>query len=163
MNRRTTILLTIAVLIWIVALGYYLLINGKFSFNLSFFEKSEATSTQVAHSKASVRITPEFLESYKNLVHKEIKVQNMFKPYYTEKVKEFMRDLIINSPDVITSIGFEGYIITPEGGRVFLKIGNLTKSYSLNNLILDRHIIVYASSIGVVVLDVKEGGLKVIK
>ena len=163
MNRRTVILLVIAIIIWVAALGYYFFMNGSLSFNLPFFRRSKAELTKVVHSIVPVKITPEFLESYKNLVHKEVRTPNMFTPYYTEKGKEYMRDLIIESPDVINSISFAGYIITSSGGRIYLKFGNITKSYGLNDLILDRYLIVYTSSVGVVVLDIKEGGLRVIR
>jgi len=163
MNKRTIILLVIAIAIWAAALGYYFLINGKLSINLPFLKKAEKPSTKVVHSIVPIKVTPEFLESYKKLVHREVETVDMFKPYYTEKGKEYMRDLIIESPNVIRSIAFAGYIITSNGGKIYLRFGNVTKSYGLNDLILDRYLIVYTSSIGVVVLDIKEGGLRVIR
>jgi len=164
MNRRTVVLLVVAIVLWIAVIGYYLFTSGKLSLNFFFFKRSKSKPTKIMqHSIASVKITPEFLESYENLVHEDLEIPDVFTPYYTEKGNEYMRDLIIESPDVLNSLSFVGYMITPSSGRVYLKSGNVIKSYALNDLILDRYLIIYISSIGVVVLDVKEGGLKVIK
>ncbi len=156
MNKRTVVLLIITVGIWIGVGLYY----------LGFFTK-EAEVKVVAKTTGAVyrpvKVTPEFLESYTRLVSEKVESPDLTTPFFTSKGEDFFRKLIVEGENVLRSIGFSGYIISKGEGRVFLKLGGNTRSYNVNEMIQNRYIIVYTSSIGIVVLDSKEGGLLVIK
>ncbi len=157
MSKRTIVLLIIAVAIWAGALFYYLLLMNKGEATTSF------PSTRTPKSSLNIKITPEFLESYQRVVEERVETKDLFSPYYTEKGKDYLRRLVVESENILHNPSFAGYIITKGGGKIFLKMGGKIMPVGVNDLVLNRYLIVYTSSVGVVVLDVEKGGLYVIK
>ena len=158
MSRRTVVLLVVAAGIWVAVLVYY------FAFFGSSSNKQASKVEPVPHTSGAVlNVTPEFLGKYEEIVEENVEKPDLFSPYYTEKGKEYLRRFVVESGNVLSNPAFAGYIITKEGGRIFLRVGDRIKPVSVNDLIFDRYLIVYTSSVGVVVLDVEKGGLYVIK
>ena len=158
MSKRTVVLLVVAAGIWVAVLVYYFVF-----FKASPIRRANRVESAPRASEVSLNVTPEFLGKYEKIVEEKVEKPDLFSPYYTEKGKEYLRRFVVESGNVLSNPAFAGYIITKEGGRIFLKVGDRIKPVSVNDLIFDRYLIVYTSSVGVVVLDVEKGGLYVIK
>ncbi len=158
MSRRTLVLLVIAIAVWSVAIVYLLLPKGGEA-------KGEAVSVKVPRRSAgSIDITPELIKGYVSVCDEGIRESDPFTPYILKEGEEGLRMLVLRSDSTVDYIKFGGYIIGSDGkGRIFLDVAGEKVMLSPDDLVDGRYMIVYISSMGLVVLDVMKGGLYVIR
>ncbi len=164
MSRRTKVLLVVAVIIWVAAL-FYMFKPGMFSGSSG---KNEAVSIKRMIRRPSVKapenLTPDFIKDYVDMCSEGISAPDMFTTYVIKGGKEDLNKLLLSSNMEVGYIKFGGYIIDKNGNKkVFLDIDGEKVVQDTNKLINNRYMIIYMSSMGLIVLDIVKGGLFIIK
>ncbi len=161
MSRRTLVLLLIAGGVWVVALFYF------FAPKFTKVKKPQARVEVVKVEEEPVRITditPQVIEGYVKLCSEGISAPDPFTPYPLKGGEEAMKYIVALGESRIDYIKFKGYIIDKSGsGKIFLDIDGMNVVQSPDELIDGRYMVVYVSSMGLIVLDVMKGGLYTIK
>ncbi len=160
MTRRTLILLIIAIVVWGFAI-YFLLFSPW-----GIRPKSVSTPKPVRKPVVvkKIPLTSSILDEYASIVEKGLKNKvDMFKAKELGLSPEELNTLIMKSKASLRTVKFVGYIIEGNEGEIFLKVKDEVKPFDRNSLILNRYLIIHVSSLGLVVLDLEEGGLETIK
>ncbi len=162
MTKRAKVLLMIAIALWGVALVYF------FKPGLSTGGRDMVAETRRVNLKkfsVSVQdITPDFIKSYVKVCKKGIAAPDPLSPYVIKGGREDLNKLILTSDLSVGYIKFGGYITDKSGDKkIFLNIAGKSVLQSVNQLIDGRYMIIYVSSMGLIVLDVMKGGLYVIR
>ena len=160
MSRRTLILLLIAGGVWVAALLYF------FVPKLAFVKRprSSVEIVKVKRATGITDITPQVIEGYVDLCSEGVNSPDPFTPYPLKGGEEMMKYIVALGESRIDYIKFKGYIIDKTGtGKIFLDMDGMNVVQSPDELIDGRYMIVYISSMGLIVLDVMKGGLYTIK
>ena len=164
MSRRTLILLAIAIVIWAAAMIYMFkpgLLSNLFGENKL---PSVKKNLERARAKKPENLTPDFIKDYVKICSEGITAPDPLTTYVIKGGREDLNKLILNSNLEVGYIKFGGYIMDKEGEKkVFLDIDGEKVVQDANELIDNRYMIIYMSSIGLIVLDIVKGGLFVIK
>ena len=164
MSRRTKILLVIAFVVWGAAL-FYMFKPGMFSGSSGRDEKvSIKKMIRRPTVRTSENLTPDFIKDYVKMCSEGVSAPDMFTTYVIKGGKEDLNKLLLNSDLEVGYVKFGGYIIDEKGNKkVFLDINGDKVVQDTNKLIDNRYMIIYMSSMGLIVLDIVKGGLFIIK
>ncbi len=163
MSMRTLVLLIVAIVVW--GLAIYVLFFSPWGIGTPKIVISSKKSEQVVTvSKKSFSLTSSVLDEYSSIVEKGIRRDvDMFRPRKLGLSPEELNTLIMESKESLKKVEFVGYIIKGNEGKIFLSMNGRMVDVERNSLILNRYLVIHVSSLGMVVLDLEEGGLETIK
>ncbi len=163
MSRRTKILLIVAVIVWAAAL-FYMFKPGMFSGSSGGSGDVSISSVKKPAVKTPENLTPDFIKDYVKMCTEGVSAPDMFTTYVIKGEREDLNRLLLSSNLEVGYIKFGGYIIDRKGNKkVFLDIDGEKVVQDANKLINNRYMIIYMSSMGLIVLDIVKGGLFIIK
>ncbi|PLV58687.1 hypothetical protein [Thermotoga sp. KOL6] len=146
MNRRTVVLLIVMGTVWFVAI-FYLLKGNTETISL---QESEVNFISLVNK---IRVDPELKKfALENPIKSPLSV---FNPARLNFGKEAADVLIMTLPTL--NYRFLGFIRTNNGIKVFITDGKKQFEVSGDNPVFDNYVVSYVSSLGVLVLDVKNG------
>lgn len=156
MNRRVIFLIVIAALVWVVVVMYLFVFNMKSPAKVGESEINESVPPMMKS------MSNRDLEKIRQLLSEGTYVPEMFTPYMITFNRDTINSDMLFQMQGLNTYRFVGYLSGTQEARILLnKSGSagVAVSKKLSDVLDNRYMILYISSLGAIVLDLQQGGI----
>jgi len=155
MNRRVIFLIVIAALVWVVVIMYLV-------FNMGSPVKVKESETSEPVPPMMRSMSNRDLEKIRQLLSEKTHVPEMFTPYMITFNRDTINSDMLFQMQSLSAYRFVGYLSGVQEARILLSKGGsagVVVNKKLSDVLDNRYMILYISSLGAIVLDLQQGGI----